>query len=202
MNGKSVTSGNTIIEQAANSYSDSWEAWSVSCSANPITISAAGGTSTLSGTASRTGTRTWTSGSTESLDSGNQTVTVFSIVSPVTGFSLSGNIVTATSNARSTRSVQVIGTYSGVNSSATTITQSGDPVATWGNITISISSASDIPAPGGSVTVYASATQSYTMVSGATGSQAVSVSYSPNQTVTAASYPKWKNYCTNCNSVS
>ena len=40
MNDKSITSRNTIIEQAANSYSDSWEDWTVGVSANPITISA------------------------------------------------------------------------------------------------------------------------------------------------------------------
>lgn len=186
-NGKSG-SKSTECKQGANSYSDSWGTWSVGISANPTTISAAGGTSTLSGTASRSGTRTWTSGSTQPLNSGDQSVTSFSIVSAFTGFSLSGSTLTAVANSNtSTRSVQVRGTYSGVNSSAVTITQSGDSVASWSDISISISSVSDIPASGGSVTISASATQAYTMVSGATGSQAVSVSYSPSQTVSAGS---------------
>ena len=63
MNGKSVTSGNTIIEQAANSYSDSWEVWTVDVSADPVRIGARGGTSLLSGTAERKGIREWNSGS-------------------------------------------------------------------------------------------------------------------------------------------
>lgn len=114
--------------------------WSVSCSANPTTISASGGTSTLSGTASRTGTRTWSSGSTQSLNSGNQTVTNFSIVSSVTGFSISGSTVTASSNSStSSRSVRVRGTYGGVNSNEVTITQSGATSTTTTEYEFSVS---------------------------------------------------------------
>ena len=57
MNGKSITSGNTNVEQAANSYSDSWEDWTIDVSADPVRIGATGGTSLLSGTAERKGIR-------------------------------------------------------------------------------------------------------------------------------------------------
>ena len=112
MNDKSSSASSANASQAENSYSDAWNTWVVTCTPNPTTINAAGGTSTLSGTAHRDGTRTWSSGSTQPLDSGNQNVTSFSIVSPVSGFSISGAVVTATSNSStSTRSVLVRGTY-------------------------------------------------------------------------------------------
>ena len=140
MNGKSSSASSANVSQAENSYSDSWGSWSVSCSANPTTISASGGTSTLSGTASRTCTRTWSSGSTQSLNSGNQTVTNFSIVSSVTGFSISGSTVTASSNlSTSSRSVRVRGTYGGVNSNEVTITQSGATSTNYFEYSISLS---------------------------------------------------------------
>lgn len=131
MNGKSSSASSANVSQAANSSRDEWNPWKVTCTPNPTTISAAGGTSTLSGTASRTGTKFWDSGSTQPLSSGNQTVTVFSIVSPVTGFSISGSTVTAAANgATSTRSVRVGSTYSSVNSPEATITQSAASIAT------------------------------------------------------------------------
>ena len=152
MNGKSSSASSANVSQAENSYSDSWGSWSVSCSANPTTISASGGTSTLSGTASRTGTRTWSSGSTQSLNSGNQTVTNFSIVSSVTGFSISGSTVTASSNSStSSRSVRVRGTYGGVNSNEVTITQSGATSTNYFEYSISLSpTTASFSASGGS----------------------------------------------------
>ena len=139
MNGKSSSASSANVSQAENSYSDAWNTWVVTCTPNPTTISASGGTSTLSGTAHRDGTRTWSSGSTQPLDSGNQNVTSFSIVSPVSGFSISGAVVTANSNSStSTRSVRVRGTYSGVNSPEATITQSTATERTYYEYSISL----------------------------------------------------------------
>ena len=139
MNGKSSSASSANVSQAENSYSDAWNTWVVTCTPNPTTISASGGTSTLSGTAHRDGTRTWSSGSTQPLDSGNQNVTSFSIVSPVSGFSISGAVVTANSNSStSTRSVRVRGTYSGVNSPEATITQSAATGRTYYEYSISL----------------------------------------------------------------
>ena len=140
MNGKSSSASSANVSQAENSYSDAWNTWVVTCTPNPTTISASGGTSTLSGTAHRDGTRTWSSGSTQPLDSGNQNVTSFSIVSPVSGFSISGAVVTANSNSStSTRSVRVRGTYSGVNSPEATITQSAATTTTTTEYEFSVS---------------------------------------------------------------
>ena len=139
MNGKSSSASSANVSQAENSYSDAWNTWVVTCTPNPTTISASGGTSTLSGTAHRDGTRTWSSGSTQPLDSGNQNVTSFSIVSPVSGFSISRAVVTANSNSStSTRSVRVRGTYSGVNSPEATITQSAATERTYYEYSISL----------------------------------------------------------------
>jgi hypothetical protein len=71
---------------------------------------------------------------------GNQTVTNFSIVSSVTGFSISGSTVTASSNSStSSRSVRVRGTYGGVNSNEVTITQSGATSTTTTEYEFSVS---------------------------------------------------------------
>ena len=109
MNGKSVTSGNTIIEQAANSYSDSWEVWTVDVSADPIRIGARGGTSLLSGTAERKGIREWNSGSKEDIDDSG--TPFFSIPAHSNGWSLSENILTAVENTGEERSVVVTASH-------------------------------------------------------------------------------------------
>lgn len=187
LNGKSGTSSEANVRQGANSSSDKWNPWSVNIQASSTTVGAAGGTITFSGTASRTGTRSWTSGSTESISSGNQNVTEFKTKSQVTGFSLSGNKLTVASNSGGERKVVVYGTYSGATSNEITITQSGDSVSSWGEVVLNVNSVSDIPASGGSVTISASATQSYTTTSGQSGSNSVPVTYNPSQTVSASS---------------
>ena len=138
--GESGTSSAATVYQGPNSYTPQYGAWSVSCNANPTTISAAGGTSTLSGTATRSVRWDWSSGSQETRPNETATVTSFSIVSPVSGFSLSGLTLTATSNSStSTRSVQVRSTYSGVNSNPVTVTQSAATESTYYEYSISIS---------------------------------------------------------------
>lgn len=105
MNGKSITSGNTNVEQAANSYSDSWEDWTIDVSADPVRIGATGGTSLLSGTAERKGIREWDSGSKEDID--DSATPIFSIPAHSNGWSLSENILTAVENTGGERSVVV-----------------------------------------------------------------------------------------------
>lgn len=53
----SVTKDTTVTQNAGSKTYSSWGAWSISLSANPITIAAAGGNSTLSTSATRS--RTW-----------------------------------------------------------------------------------------------------------------------------------------------
>ena len=125
-NGKS---GSKSIEckQGANSYSDSWETWSVNISANPITISATGGTSTLSSTAERKGIRSWDSGSKEDIS--DFETPIFSIPTHSNGWSLSGNILTAAENLGEKRSVVVAASHEESRSEVTVYQEAG--VITW-----------------------------------------------------------------------
>lgn len=77
LNGKTGTSGRADVYQAANSYSDSWENWTVNISADPVRIGARGGTSLLSGTAERKGIREWDSGSKEDMDDSGTPFSVY-----------------------------------------------------------------------------------------------------------------------------
>ena len=125
LNGKTGVSSEESVYQQKNESSESWGEWNVTCTADPLIINATGGTSTLSGRASREGTRTWTSESTESISSGEQTVTEFHTRSQVAGFSLSGNKLTAEPNSgTSKRTISIYSTYSGKNSNDLTIEQS------------------------------------------------------------------------------
>ena len=145
MNGKSVTSGNTIIEQAANSYSDSWENWTVNISADPVRIGARGGTSLLSGTAERKGIREWDSGSKEDMDDSG--TPFFSIPAHSNGWSLSENILTAVENTGEERSVVVTASHGEGRNEVAVSQEAG--VITW-EYAFSIDTDSmSVPATGG-----------------------------------------------------
>ena len=145
MNGKSVTSGNTIIEQAANSYSDSWENWTVNISADPVRIGARGGTSLLSGTAERKGIREWNSGSKEDIDGSG--TPFFSIPAHSNGWSLSENILTAVENTGEERSVVVTASHGEGRNEVAVSQEAG--VITW-EYAFSIDTDSmSVPATGG-----------------------------------------------------
>ena len=168
------------VYQQANTKSDStsWNAWQVTCSANPTTISAPGGTSTISSSAKRTGTitHTYTSGS-KTTDSTSQTgSTKLSILG--TGFTLSGNTVTASKNTGGQRTATVTATCveDNARTATATITQaSGQAITSYGAITINGGSVSDIPASGGTVKASGcTASQSVTYSSGNTGTINVS----------------------------
>ena len=103
---KTTTStGETSCCQAAGYYS--YAAWTVSISANPTTISAAGGSSTITASASRT--YGW-NGTTSGVGTQNGTVTLS--IPTTTGASLSGNTLTWTANTSTTveRSIAVTAT--------------------------------------------------------------------------------------------
>ena len=119
---KSV-SATEVIYQAANSIvSYNYGAWGVSLQVVPTTFTAAGGTATVTTSASRTKTPVYSSGATGSqgTESATPTVTVTG-----TGFSYSGGKVTvAAQTATSSRSGVVKATYSSASKSVT-ITQAG-----------------------------------------------------------------------------
>lgn len=123
-NGKSA-SGTMYIYQAANSIdSYNYGSWNIAISANPTTIAASGGTSTITASCSRSKTPVYTSGSTGTATSESATPT---LAISGTGFTLSGTTVTASKNNVAARTAIVTASYSGATSKSLTITQSAGP---------------------------------------------------------------------------
>lgn len=123
-NGKSA-SGTMYIYQAANSIdSYNYGSWNIAISANPTTIAASGGTSTITASCTRTKTPVYTSGSTGTATTESATPT---LVISGTGFTLSGTTVTASKNNVAARTATVTASYSGATSKSVTITQSAGP---------------------------------------------------------------------------
>ena len=123
-NGKSA-SGTMYIYQAANSIdSYNYGSWNIAISANPTTIAASGGTSTITASCTRTKTPVYTSGSTGTATSESATPT---LAISGTGFTLSGTTVTASKNNVAARTATVTASYSGATSKSVTITQSAGP---------------------------------------------------------------------------
>lgn len=123
-NGKSA-SGTMYIYQAANTIdSYNYGSWNIAISANPTTIAASGGTSTITASCTRTKTPVYTSGSTgtATTESATPTLTISG-----TGFTLSGTTVTASKNNVAARTATVTASYSGATSKSVTITQSAGP---------------------------------------------------------------------------
>lgn len=123
-NGKSA-SGTMYIYQAANKIeSYNYGSWNIAISANPTTIAASGGTSTITASCTRTKTPVYTSGSTGTATT--ESATPMLAISG-TGFTLSGTTVTASKNNVAARTATVTALYSGATSKSVTITQSAGP---------------------------------------------------------------------------
>lgn len=123
-NGKSA-SGTIYIYQAANKIdSYNYSSWNIAISANPTTIAASGGTSTITASCTRTKTPVYTSGSTGTATTESATPT---LAISGTGFTLSGTTVTASKNNVASRTATVTASYSGATSKPVTITQSAGP---------------------------------------------------------------------------
>lgn len=123
-NGKSA-SGTMYIYQAANSIdSYNYGSWNIAILANPTTIAASGGTSTITASCTRTKTPVYTSGSTGTAATESATPT---LAISGTGFTLSGTTVTASKNNVAARTAIVTASYSGATSKSVTITQSAGP---------------------------------------------------------------------------
>lgn len=123
-NGKSA-SGTMYIYQAANSI-DSYDygSWNIAISANPTTITASGGTSTITASCTRTKTPVYTSGSTGTATTESAIPT---LAISGTGFTLSGTTVTTSKNNVAARTATVTASYSGATSKSVTITQLAGP---------------------------------------------------------------------------
>lgn len=123
-NGKSA-SGTMYIYQAANAIdSYNYGSWNIAISANPTTIAASGGTSTITASCTRTKTPVYTSGSTGIATTESATP---KLAISGAGFTLSGTTVTASKNNVAARTATVTASYSGATSKSVTITQSAGP---------------------------------------------------------------------------
>lgn len=119
-------SGTMYIYQAANSI-DSYNrsSWNIAVSANPTTIAASGGTSTITASCTRTKTPVYTSGSTGTAITSRPIIPTLAISG--TGFTLSGTTVTASKNNGAARTATVTASSYGATSKSVTITQSAGP---------------------------------------------------------------------------
>lgn len=98
--------------------------WNISISANPTSLPATGGTSTITSSCSRSKTPVYTSGSTGTATTESATPT---LAISGAGFTLSGTTVTASKNNVAARTATVTASYSGATSKSVTITQSAGP---------------------------------------------------------------------------
>lgn len=98
--------------------------WNISISANPTSLPATGGTSTITSSCTRSKTPVYTSGSTGTATTESATPT---LAISGTGFTLSGTTVTASKNNVGARTATVTASYSGATSKSVTITQSAGP---------------------------------------------------------------------------
>ena len=159
--GKSA--GCTITQSAGNRQYASWSAWNVTVSANPATIAASGGTSSISAAATRTRTWTWNGvGDSGGTETDRATP---SLSAAGSGFSLSGTTLTAGNNTTaSERSCTVTATSNGRSAACTVRQSAGSQTTEYGNWTtgsLSVSaSPSGIGSSGGTSRLSATASQS------------------------------------------
>lgn len=125
-NGKSA-SGTMYIYQAANAIdSYNYGSWNIAISANPTTIAASGGTSTITASCTRTKTPVYTSGSTGTATTESATPTLALTTNPG-GFTLSGNKLTAANNPIGAKTATVTASYSDATSKSVSVTQAAGP---------------------------------------------------------------------------
>ena len=163
--GKSAT---CTVTQSAGEIT--YGAWKVTITANPTTIAAAGGTSTLTYSAVRD---VLTNGTVTNTEKATPTIS-----GSATGFTRSGTTVTAANNtSASSRSVTYTATHEG-KSATCTVTQSAGSkqYGSWSAWTVSVSAnPTTIARTGGTSTITASATRTRTWtwngVSGSGGTE-------------------------------
>lgn len=100
--------------------------WNISISANPTSLPATGGTSTITSSCTRSKTPVYTSGSTGTATTESATPTLALTTNPG-GFTLSGNKLTAANNPIGVKTATVTASYSGATSKSVSVTQAAGP---------------------------------------------------------------------------
>lgn len=123
-NGESAGATMYIYQEANKIESYNYGSWNIGITANPTTIAASGGTSTIMANCTRLKTPLYTSGSMGAITIESATPT---LAISGTGFTLSGTTVTASKNNGGARSCTVTASKEGAVSKTITITQSAGP---------------------------------------------------------------------------
>lgn len=123
-NGESAGATMYIYQEANKIESYNYGSWNIGITANPTTIAASGGTSTINARCTRLKTPLYTSGSMGEITIESVTPT---LAISGTGFTLSGTTVTASKNNAAARTATVTASCSGTTSKSVTITQSAGP---------------------------------------------------------------------------
>lgn len=100
--------------------------WNISISANPTSLPATGGTSTITSSCTRSKTPIYTSGSTGTATTESATPTLALTTNPG-GFTLSGNKLIAANNPIGAKTATVTASYSGATSKSVSVTQAAGP---------------------------------------------------------------------------
>ena len=125
-NGESAGATMYIYQEANKIESYNYGSWNIGITANPTTIAASGGTSTITASCSRSKTPVYTSGSTGTTTSESATPTLALTTNPG-GFTLSGNKLTAANNPIGAKTATVTASYSGATSKSVSVTQAAGP---------------------------------------------------------------------------
>lgn len=125
-NGESAGATMYIYQEANKIESYNYGSWNIAISANPTTIAASGGTSTITSSCTRSKTPIYTSGSTGTATTESATPTLALTTNPG-GFTLSGNKLTAANNPIGAKTATVTASYSGATSKSVSVTQAAGP---------------------------------------------------------------------------
>lgn len=108
------------ISNRIESYN--YGSWNISISANPTSLPATGGTSTITSSCTRSKTPVYTSGSTGTATSESATP-ILALTTNPGGFTLSGNKLTAANNPIGAKTATVTASYSDATSKSVSVTQ-------------------------------------------------------------------------------
>lgn len=100
--------------------------WNISISANPTSLPATGGTSTITSSCTRSKTPVYTSGSTGTATTESATSTLALTTNPG-GFTLNGNKLTAANNLIGAKTATVTASYSDATSKSVSVSQAAGP---------------------------------------------------------------------------
>lgn len=125
-NGESSGKTMYIYQEANEIVSYNYTEWKIVLRANPTTIPASGGTSTITSSCTRSKTPVYTSGSTGTATTESATSTLALTTNPG-GFTLNGNKLTAANNPIGAKTATVTASYSGATSKSVSVTQAAGP---------------------------------------------------------------------------